>query len=733
MHVRPQLVRLFFLGAALLWPALLVPATMDSPALPDDWRTVRDLQNKADGAPGLPPEPGATGTMLLGAAELGADNGSRAALSARDYEALYSLLQRYRDELAGMGLDYDKMIARLDELRRKSVDLKERLDLLHPLDGVKIHGRAVTGFSDLHLTGNAALTKLPVGKPAKEGLRFQGGINTVDVDLEMTKGIISAMAELSLQGVWGGDTAAANFRRFYVEIRTPLVLQFGMLDTNLTPLTLWRNEDPYPFEPEPFKSRRNRARKDFQMQPDKLSLSGGRLSTDLRLFDSFDLELASMTSVISNPFMIGTNSAARVYSVLAGSTTITATSANVTYLEAWRSALVFPFGLDISYNGALFFDDPQGRPNSGFRPMNEFTQSFAAKFEKGFFFSGFEYALSGYTAPISTRTAEAAPLTGTAIVGSLGVKGSFGRFKLYGRSVTSGYHAAGAQVRTQDANYDYLGPLLTEITQVNTTGAVGIGLGLPRSPEPVWNWVGLIAPGTLYRTTTLNYQYAGVFSHLVPYNFLNDISPYGMATPNRQGFGADGELKILGGLFVPKAGFDMATNIDPVPVSPTSKFWNVDNLGNTFAATALPFTYQRIGAGLDINFSLGWPVKLTGGYTINSTKNGQDSWILDTSGKRLQFGINSTLLQGGFEVHPNEKLTVAAGYQHVDANGFSDVLKVSTFKGVSFDQMAYSVFWNITDFARVDIVYETLLFAALELPNSTFEADFGMIRFQVDF
>jgi hypothetical protein len=33
----------------------------------------------------------------------------------------------------------------------------------------------------------------------------------------------------------------------------------------------------------------------------------------------------------------------------------------------------------------------------------------------------------------------------------------------------------------------------------------------------------------------------------------------------------------------------------------------------------------------------------------------------------------------------------------------------------------------------VDIVYENLLFAALEVPNSEFEADSGLLRFQVDF
>ncbi|MES2201586.1 MAG: hypothetical protein V4498_04985, partial [candidate division FCPU426 bacterium] len=98
--------------------ARAVAAAVDAPANPADWRLVRELQNKADGKPTLSATPGDTGAMLLNASEMGVAGGSN--LNARDYEALYSLLQRYRDELVGMGLDYDKLVARLEDLKKST-------------------------------------------------------------------------------------------------------------------------------------------------------------------------------------------------------------------------------------------------------------------------------------------------------------------------------------------------------------------------------------------------------------------------------------------------------------------------------------------------------------------------------------------------------------------------------------------------------------------------------------
>jgi hypothetical protein len=343
--------------------------------------------------------------------------------------------------------------------------------------------------------------------------------------------------------------------------------------------------------------------------------------------------------------------------------------------------------------------------------------------------------MSSFTAPGLTQVAQADPMTGTAMVGSLGLEGSWGRVKAYGRSVSNSFHAAGAQVRTEDANYEFLSPLIGEMTQVSNIGQWGVGLGLPKAPEQALNGLGIIAPGSLYTqvSPSKTYQYAGAWSHLLPYNMLNDISPYGMATPNRTGFGVEAEAKIFGGILVPKAVFDMATASSATPVSPTSKFWVTDNLGNTFTYMADPMSYQRVGAGLDVNFRLFWKVKVSGGYTLRDTRNGQNSFVLDSSGQKKPFVLTSSLLQGGVEVHNDEGVGVAVGYQHLDANGFSDVIKVSTLNGTTWDQYAYCVWWYITENARVDILYENMLVNSPGVLNSDFQADQGLVRFQVKF
>jgi hypothetical protein len=727
---------------------------LDAPADPADWRMVRELQNKAQGAPELPPDPGSQGTMLLSATELGASAGLNNTLQAQDYDALYSLLQRFRDELAGMGLDYDKYMARLSDLKRKSEDLSDRLEHLHPLDGMKIHGTTVTSYQNLDILGHRAFkapgppTYLP--KPKDVGIRYEGGLTRVDVAFDFTRGPLSAIMELNLLSVWSG-VASLGMRHFNIEIRTPVVLQFGMIDANLTPLTLWRNEDPYPFEPEPFKSRRDRVRKDFEMVPDKSRVTGARLSTQLHLFNTFDLDLESTSALISyafSPFI----PAGSPY--LLPDATNFAFSYYTNYLEAWRASFDLPSGFGMSYQGALFFDDTLSRPNGLLRGMQELTQSGDLRYKSGGFFADAEYAGSAYQAGYLLTSTNPDLLVDSAVVVNAGMQGKWGHVKAYGRSVGAGFHASGAQVRTQDANFNFLSPLMGEITQIDQNGNVSIGnanLGVPPNPEHHWFNKGIIPPGTQVGLPAPPYANPFVFENLLPYDFLNDISPYGMATPNRQGFGMEGDYKLFDGMLVPKLGFDMATQITPGSLLKTSRLWQIDSVGNTMGNVASNkpllsnFSYQQIRAGLDVNFKLVYPVKLSAGYTMHDTRSSDLGWVfgnkdLNALGDGLKgpavalpFVLSSTLLQTGIEVHPTDTVTVAIGYNHVDASGFSDVLWVSNSLGVSYDQLAYSVFFTINEVARVDILYEELGYATKEYAYNAFTSGMGMVRVQIDF
>ena len=71
----------------VLWTAALRAASpLDLPAPPEDWRVTRELQQKAQGSPSLPPQPGSGGELVAGA-PAGAINGDSSQNVARPFAA----------------------------------------------------------------------------------------------------------------------------------------------------------------------------------------------------------------------------------------------------------------------------------------------------------------------------------------------------------------------------------------------------------------------------------------------------------------------------------------------------------------------------------------------------------------------------------------------------------------------------------------------------------------------
>ncbi len=708
--------------AVCLGALRLHAASPEAPALPEDWRVTRDLQQKAYGAPELGAEPGATGDLLLGAAQLGAVGAPMGSMKNQDYDALYAMLQRYRDELVGLGLDYDKLMTRLDSLRQQADSLKDRLDKYHPLDGAKIHGRVSAMVDSFGIRGKRAVPVSagpyyagPVGvsKPANVGLRYVTGFSRGEVNFEFTRGIASGMLGLDMNHVWTSDTINVQWRREWIEIRTPIVMQFGTMNTNLSPLTLWRNEDQFPFEPEPYRSRRERAREAYRLVPDKWELVGIRLSTDMELFNTVKIGMESITSIV------GQTNQLQPYAVYYLSTTSEVLmSVHTTYMEAWRIKVPTPVGLRFAYQGVWFGDDNQSRPNTKFHQFDALAHSVSGRFESGPFFVDAEYGLSSLTVNRNLTATARNPLTGTAMTGSVGMKGDWGHLKLFGRAVSNGYHAAGAQGRTQDSRYELLGPLLTETSYVRGDSYIGFP-EVPQPPQSRWNTH--FVPPSVYRKDAGNNLFAtGSFGHLLPYNFLANMSPYGQATPNRQGFGTEAELRLWGRLLVPKASYEMASESDGVP----------DAANNTTIAIK-PFTFQQIRAGLDINFHAFWDWKLTGGWTFNDTRNGDVSKLKDMNGNFVAYALTSNLYEAGLELKTSETLAWSVGHRHLLAVGLSEAELVSRLKEVGYDSLAYGVRWDITPVARFDMLYETFWFSNPEAPLQEYDGDAGILRMSV--
>ena len=102
-----------------------MPPDVDGAMPAVDQRAIRELQNKAFGSPALKTgAPRQEGLMAI--AELGGNVNTAAGKSftAEDRDALFALLQRYRDELLRMGMDGAELQAQLTLLETRTGELE---------------------------------------------------------------------------------------------------------------------------------------------------------------------------------------------------------------------------------------------------------------------------------------------------------------------------------------------------------------------------------------------------------------------------------------------------------------------------------------------------------------------------------------------------------------------------------------------------------------------------------
>jgi hypothetical protein len=714
-----RLITLFLIALALpAWAGPSGETPGDAPVPREDVRAIRDIQSRVYGSPLLASD-APRGEAILALAELSTASSS-GSLQNPDYDALFALLQRYRDELLKMGLDATELDTQLKNLRVRADELQDRLDKLKPKDGMKIDGRVYSAFDDLHVLGAAALNAPGVApKPAGVGQRYQIGVVHSELQMTVTRGPFSGDVQFDVVSPWGLAYGSMAPRRVYLELRLPVTLQVGDIDASLTPLTLWRNEESEPFEPQPFADRRQRLLDDLLLVPHKWRVEGARATTDMLLFGRQHLDLESVSAIVGNPtgeFSLSNsgNETGPIYYEANGTTLTTRYS---TYMEGWRAAL--PFGgdlLSIADNGLLFWDNTSTSPaQPAFRSMNEMVQSGSLDFKEGIFRANFEYALSSYTAPALTTTAVQDPLTGTAMTYSAGIETASGHLKVFGRTVSSGFHAAGAQGRTQDAAYAFLGPFPTENDQLGANGTVGLD---PQNNIPVsfatrFNDV-LIPPGTYPAGLTYTVQ-PQTWQHLLAYNFDESIDPYGAATPNRTGFGAEGDWKFFGGGIRPQASYELFNEIDQV----------TDLSGQ---ATS-PFTMSRMRAGLDFDLKalFKWPFRIGVGYTATTSSNGKQNAL------GYSYGLNSVLLDGGIEYDISDSMGLNAGYRHMDANGFDDTHWITYTGGDTWDLLGYGLWWKPMENLRFDAVYSQMFQSAPLVTGTALEVDEGMLRLTLEF
>ncbi|MES2202005.1 MAG: hypothetical protein V4498_07135 [candidate division FCPU426 bacterium] len=684
-----------------------------------DYQALQDLRSRFGGN-GLPEQGANQGELMLALAELGGDAASESPKGdwkLEDYDALYSLLQKYRDELRAMGFSQKQLEDELVALKLRARELQERLDKLQPKDGLKIHGSVENVFDSMLLTG-----------PLMSGgntLHYMHGILRSQLQLSAQRGIFSGEVEYFVQRVladmYSCSTCIAAVNSINIEVRTPIVFQAGDLDAKMTPFTLWRNEDEQPFEPEPFRSRRQELRDQLRLKPDAIRMRGVRLITDLVVMDTQRLDLEGVLfnfGVPGEAVYVRGNTAALGNDDPNGQAF---SSAYETFFGAWRLSL--PLGnFKAGYVGTMVRDAMDttyvtytagtlaGQRVRGFDAQ---VNSLEASYKKGpMGLEGrVELAQSLYANPNLAFDGNTDYLTGTAASLSVGIKGDAFGLSLSARDVSAGFFSTPAQGRTQDAEYLPLGPFLTEnsLYRPNTT-AIGPqygGIGVPEPPESHFN-ANIVPPQVKQGGTYSVFQ--------VPYDLrMNAISPYGLATPNRQGARLDANFTLLRESWKLMAMADMANEKSP-----------------SHGSALLHYTAWRAGTVFDLEPLIAWPLSFNLGFSAGDMRDGD------------KVAFSSALLDLGADWKAMKNLVLSVGGRHLDYNGTIPYLGSADPTLFAFGYMAVNqaydiggigIKWMLGDDVNVRINYSSIFFEdSLHLTNGIpdwYAADQGF--FQLSF
>jgi hypothetical protein len=227
------------------------------------------------------------------------------------------------------------------------------------------------------------------------------------------------------------------------------------------------------------------------------------------------------------------------------------------------------------------------------------------------------------------------------------------------------------------------------------------------------------------------------FNYLLPYNAsTNPSSPYGLATPNRRGYGGQASLSLLNGGLKPMILADMSSQ-------------QVGELtGNTNPAE----TYSVLGAGgvLDLMPIARLPLKLSGGWYSRGVKN--DGFV----------NFNARQYNAGVEYNLGKQLLLYAGSKHIDYNGtlaypvyggYGDPLtgglvnsslaaitsNINSFTGFSYTyDESYDIYsvglkYEITPTTMLEGSYSSQVYMDNLVATSHYEMDQAFLRFTLKF
>jgi hypothetical protein len=580
-------------------------------------------------------------------------------LKGEDYDALYALLQKYRDELNAMTSKKEQYEKELQDLNERMAAMAQQMDQIRPLDGMKIHGRILSYYDDFNAMGS--------GAQGLEAGHFRDAVQRAELELTYTRGLLRGLVEYDFQYIFGNQYdgpvllgvdqvptqsgLSQGARQIYVEILTPLQVRVGYLDYAQTPLTFWRNEDPDPFAPELFAERRQRLRQDLLLSDDHhQELRGLRLLGDAVLGSGHALHFSALLTQLATTPADPTNPGINTLYEGSGASPEDLFEPYATYLGAWMLHYATPGGwLGLGIQGSYLGEAPGGSTwlapsGAAVEPSELMVNSASLDLSPTAWLSaGAEAAFSHFHAPVAVTYGldpsfdSQGDLDGSALNAHLRL--DIGWLALHGSliQVGQGFNSAAAQGRTWDASQSPMGPFETENSRFDPESGGFGDLRAPRAPETIYNRA--ILPPIAWVKTGVN-VYSPVFTRL-PYDpAVNALDPYGLATPNRQRFGGGADVRLFQGGLLLSGAYDLASEIQG-------------------EGSLAPENFVRLLAGsrLDLLPLLHWPLRASASFSTESTHNG--GWVAFDAAK-VQAGAEMDAWKGG---------TLQAAFRHLDFNG----------------------------------------------------------------
>ena len=540
-------------------------------------------------------------------------------------EALYRLVRKFQTDMMEKGQKLsdiqDIMIdLKLKQERLNMVRIENKQDNLLGMIGARINADAAAYMTDLSLFD---------GKYTGDERLYRPITQYIDLKFSARSGReLYAEAVFRLQNLFGGLWGAQDvygIRKFYIKGNYDVNFEVGNIYAKLTRLTMWSNDDYRPFEAKLFSDKRDMIKKELYLSDNAWPVTGLKLEYEGSLFKKAGIQVMALAARIQEASK--SNYLVSPGDVQAANSLFSYSYDQYLWAARVSSDLSFEDIISVGINFVDIDDIEFTGINSTASSLNNAVYSADAEVNiEGIAKLTGEIAFSNYLVQ-NTSSPEAwhnSTIVDSALKAGLETE-KFNttlkaEFFVTGNSFTA--YAAQSRIYDYYNNYDYL--------TANNTWNVS-------EQVPYFILNGRIYPFTRYTSAILS-NYYPVGYNLMPYaGYENNESPYGGATPNRQGIKVKLKGKYFDGMIEPMVKFVYSTEI-------------VSYLPGTQFVCPREFLVYQGGAKLKLD-----SLVFTGGYKKEITSNSY------TGG---QVYLDANVIDGGFEYLLADKWELLAGLKY---------------------------------------------------------------------